>query len=250
MTAAPAAARGRRAVARAASSTTSAFTLHRGEVLGHHRPARRRPHRAGADAVRHDAAPRRGAIRLEGRQLALRSNRDAIRAGIAYVSEDRLIARPRTARSRSATTSSLAVLERLAGALRPDRRRPAPARWPRTGSSGSRIKIPGLDQPVQHALRRQPAARRAGASGWPPRPKVLILDLPTVGVDIGNKHGIYEVVARAGRARRRRHPDLRRGAGGLRHLRPRAAHARRPDRRRRACRAQSPSTRWRTQVYA
>ena len=31
------------------------------------------------------------------------------------------------------------------------------------------------------------------------KPKVLILDGPTVGVDIRNKHGIYELVRVAGR---------------------------------------------------
>ena len=34
--------------------------------------------------------PDAGTIRLEGRPLVLGSNQDAIRAGIAYVSEDRL----------------------------------------------------------------------------------------------------------------------------------------------------------------
>ena len=54
------------------------------------RPARRRPHRTGAVDLRHAAARSRQRSRSTAQPLELRSNRDAIRAGIGYLSEDRL----------------------------------------------------------------------------------------------------------------------------------------------------------------
>ncbi len=60
-----------------------------GEIVGSVRPGRLGPHRAARDAVRDCAAHRRARCISEGGQIVLRSAREASRAGIALVPEDR-----------------------------------------------------------------------------------------------------------------------------------------------------------------
>ena len=133
-----------------------------------------------------------GRITLEGRDLRLASNRDAVRAGIAYVSEDRLtlgVVLPQTI----GDNIILAVMQRLKGRLglmTGKSRRSLADEWiKRLG-----ITIPGLDSAVQ-TLSGGNQQRIVLAKWLATHPKVLILDSPTVGVDIKNKQGIYEVVA-------------------------------------------------------
>ena len=133
-----------------------------------------------------------GRILLEGRPLSLRSNRDAVRAGIAYVSEDRLslgVVLPQTIED----NVNLAVMRQLTarlGLIPPARRRALAADWVERLA----LKIPGLDQPVQ-TLSGGNQQRVVLAKWLATGPKVLILDSPTVGVDIKNKKGIYDIVA-------------------------------------------------------
>ena len=135
--------------------------------------------------------PDAGDIRLAGRPLALGSNQDAIRAGIAYVSEDRLNL-GLNMRQSVQDNLVLSVLGRLAnrfGWIDPRQRRVAAA----TSVERLKIKIPGLDNPV-HQLSGGNQQRVVLAKWLATKPKVLLLDSPTVGVDIGNKQGIYEIV--------------------------------------------------------
>ena len=141
--------------------------------------------------------PDRGAIRLDGRELRLRSNRDALRAGIAYVSEDRLSLGV-ILKQTIADNIALAVLNGLAGPLGliPDRARRGLAReW----IERLAIKVPAASRPVS-TLSGGNQQRVVLAKWLAARPKVLILDSPTVGVDIKNKQGIYEIVAELARA--------------------------------------------------
>ena len=118
-------------------------------------------------AVRHDAARRRrDPARRRSRSRSART-RTRSRAGIAYVSEDRLdlglnlrqsVGDNLVARRRSTGCADRLGLDR-AGA----RRRASP----RTGSSGCSIKIPGLDNPVQQ-LSGGNQQRVVLASGSPP----------------------------------------------------------------------------------
>ncbi|KQT52661.1 lipase [Aureimonas sp. Leaf454] len=133
-----------------------------------------------------------GTIRLDGRALNLRSNRDAVEAGIAYVSEDRLslgVILPQSIEDNIV----LAMMKGMAGrfGLIPRRRRRAlGADWVERLA----IKVPGLDRPVG-TLSGGNQQRVVLAKWLATAPSVLILDSPTVGVDIKNKKGIYEVVA-------------------------------------------------------
>ena len=133
----------------------------------------------------------RGDIRLAGRPLRLRSNQDAVKAGIAYVSEDRL-SLGLNLRQSVADNISGTVLDRLANALglvEPGRRSRLAQSWvTRLG-----IKAQSVDAPVL-TLSGGNQQRVVLAKWLATDPKVLILDSPTVGVDIRNKQGIYEIV--------------------------------------------------------
>ncbi len=136
--------------------------------------------------------PERGGIRLDGKPLSLKSNRDAVEAGIAYVSEDRLSLGIILKQS-IADNIVLAVVKSLRGGfglIPGGRRRALAAQWVERLA----IKIGGLDRPVG-TLSGGNQQRVVLAKWLAARPKVLILDSPTVGVDIKNKKGIYDVVA-------------------------------------------------------
>jgi simple sugar transport system ATP-binding protein len=166
------------------------FTLRRGEVLGI---------TGLLGAGRTELAlslfgmtrPDRGELRLAGAPLALGSNQDAIRAGIAYVSEDRLNL-GLNLRQSVQDNLVLAILGRLAnrlGWIDPRKRRAAAA----AAVDRLRIKVPGLENPVQQLSGGN--QQRVVLGKWlATEPRILLLDSPTVGVDIGNKQGIYEII--------------------------------------------------------
>jgi simple sugar transport system ATP-binding protein len=166
------------------------FTLHRGEVLG----------LTGLlGAGRTELAltlfgmtvPDRGEILIDGKPLKLSANRDAIAQGVAYVSEDRLNL-GLNMRQSIADNIALSVIERLGGALGliPAARRRKVAE---DGIARFNIKVGGLDLPVS-TLSGGNQQRVVLAKWLATGPKILILDSPTVGVDIGNKQGIYDIV--------------------------------------------------------
>ncbi|WP_442504189.1 sugar ABC transporter ATP-binding protein [Marinivivus vitaminiproducens] len=133
-----------------------------------------------------------GEVRIEGRAVDLSSNRQALRAGIAYVSEDRL-SYGLVLRQPIGTNIVLSVLGRLANAYGLVTRK-AQADLASEWVERLAIKIPGLDRPVQ-TLSGGNQQRVVLAKWLATRPRVLILDSPTVGVDIKNKKGIYDIVA-------------------------------------------------------
>jgi simple sugar transport system ATP-binding protein len=146
--------------------------------------------------------PDRGTLRVDAQPVALGSNRAAIRAGIAYVSEDRLQL-GLNMRQSVQDNLVLATLRRLGnrvGWIDPGKRRAAAA----ASVDRLEIKIPGLDHAVQ-TLSGGNQQRVVLAKWLATEPKVLVLDSPTVGVDIGNKQGIYEII----------HALARRGVGTI-----------------------------------
>jgi simple sugar transport system ATP-binding protein len=135
--------------------------------------------------------PDAGEILWQGRPLRLRSNRDAIDAGIAYVSEDRLSLGLVQAQS-IADNTVVTVLDQLLGwlgLLSPARRRALAADWVARLS----VKIGALSDPVSTLSGGN--QQRIVLSKWlATRPRLLILDSPTVGVDVGARAGIFAVI--------------------------------------------------------
>ena len=207
---------------------TSPSPCTRGEVAGPDRAARRRPHRARAGAVRHDPARCRRDPARRRRPILLASNQDAIAAGIAYVSEDRLNRSASTCASRSPTISSSPSLDRLAQSPRAGSRR----------SGGASLAADWVDR-LQHQDARASTIRCSTLSGGNQQRVVLAQvagDRPE-GADprLARRSASTSATSAASTSWSARSPasgvgdpaDLRRGAGGLLQLRPRAAHARR-----------------------
>ena len=134
-----------------------------------------------------------GEILLDAARLELRSNQDAVKAGIAYVSEDRLTL-GLNLRQSIADNVAITVLSRLVDAfglvLLRSRSRLAES-WVR------RLGITAANVEAQVQTLSGGNQQRVVLAKWlATNPKVLILDSPTVGVDIRNKQGIYDVVRR------------------------------------------------------
>lgn len=166
------------------------FTLHRGEVLGLTGligAGRTELAHTLFGMTRADA----GTIRLDGREVRFRSCRQAIAAGVAYVSEDRLalgLIQPQSISDNAA----MAVLRRLTGTLglqSPVRQDALVDHWVR--ELGVRIGRP--EDPVS-TLSGGNQQRIVLAKWLATAPRVLILDSPTVGVDVGARAGIFRIV--------------------------------------------------------
>lgn len=132
-----------------------------------------------------------GAVRLDAKPVTIRSPREAVRLGLAYVPEDRqqhglLLPMP------IADNVTLPVLQEIArlGWLRPKREREVAEEYT------TRMKLRGARSVSQ------PAAELSGgnqqkvvlAKWLLSRPRVLILDEPTRGIDIGAKAEVHRVM--------------------------------------------------------
>jgi len=135
--------------------------------------------------------PTSGEIRLNGIALSLKSNAKAIAAGIAYVSEDRLnlglvLEQPI---SSNILVTVLDTLVNRVGLSHTSTHRTTANRW----ISNLAIKTRCPHDAV-NTLSGGNQQRVVLAKWMATEPKLLILDSPTVGVDIAAKDGIYEVV--------------------------------------------------------
>ena len=145
-----------------------------------------------ARAVVGDLPIRSGEVRVEGKAVRLHDPGDAKRAGIGLAPEERkadaLLLR-RTVRD----NASLAMLDRL----RRFRivRRQAERELVSTYAERLRIRTPGLEAEVRNLSGGN--QQKVVLARWLARqPKVLILDEPTRGVDVGAKAEIYAVIDR------------------------------------------------------
>lgn len=137
-----------------------------------------------------------GTVTLEGKAVRFASNRDAIRAGVAYLSEDRLslgLNQPQSIADNLVMASLGRILS--AGLISPDRKRTLVTRW----IADLGVKI-GLQEDAISTLSGGNQQRVAIAKWLATDPKVLILDAPTVGVDVGARAGIFDIVARLAEA--------------------------------------------------
>jgi L-arabinose transport system ATP-binding protein len=143
-----------------------------------------------ARAIVGDVPLRSGEVRVAGRALRLRIPRDAVRAGIGLAPEERkaeALLLKRTVRD----NISLAILERIRRARfvrRDDERRIA-----REYVDRLRIRTPSIEQEVS-ALSGGNQQKTVLARWLARRPRVLILDEPTRGIDVGAKAEIYSII--------------------------------------------------------
>jgi L-arabinose transport system ATP-binding protein len=131
-----------------------------------------------------------GTVSVDGRQLALRSPADAIRAGIGLAPEERkaqALLMQRSVRD----NISLAILRRI-----------SPAHIVRRGEERKivnslvdrmRVRTPSIETEVR-TLSGGNQQKVVLARWLARRPKVLILDEPTRGVDVGAKAEIYGLI--------------------------------------------------------
>jgi ABC-type sugar transport system ATPase subunit len=136
--------------------------------------------------------PEAGEIRLDGRPVRIRTPRDAVRLGIAYVPEDRGqqgLVRPMRIRE----NVSLAVLRRIAKAGFVDRR--AEAGLARASVRQFAIRASGIEQ-VVGKLSGGNQQKVVLAKWLATRPRVLIMDEPTRGIDVGAKAEIHRLMSR------------------------------------------------------
>lgn len=135
--------------------------------------------------------PASGEIRLDGKAIRLADNRDAIRAGIAYVSEDRLtlgLIQPQSIED----NATIAVLDSLLDPkpLISFKRRDALVRkW--IADLGVKAGKPSNAISTLSGGNQQKVVL---AKWLATNPKLLILDSPTVGVDVGARAGIFAIV--------------------------------------------------------
>ncbi len=128
---------------------------------------------------------------INGREVHLKSARDAIRSGLAYVTEDRktnglILAEPIT---RNTTLSRLEKVTKSFNIVDVDRESSFAEEYVRV----MRIKTPGIMQDVGNLSGGN--QQKVLLSKWMfADPDVLILDEPTRGIDVGAKYEIYCII--------------------------------------------------------
>jgi ribose transport system ATP-binding protein len=131
-----------------------------------------------------------GQLLLDGKPVRIHSPADAIAAGVLLVPEDRRLHGLILPES-VGFNLSLPNLDRLASALGVKRREEAALH--RTWIDRLRVKTPSAAQPV--GLLSGGNQQKVVYGKWLARgPKVLILDEPTRGVDVGAKAEIYALI--------------------------------------------------------
>jgi simple sugar transport system ATP-binding protein len=141
--------------------------------------------------------PDRGAVRLDGKPVHFASNRDAIRAGVGYVSEDRLtlgLIQPQSIEDNAV----IAVLDSLLDP-RPlisfKMRDSLVSKW--IADLGVKIGKPSNAISTLSGGNQQKVVL---AKWLATKPRLLILDSPTVGVDVGARAGIFAIVRKLAEA--------------------------------------------------
>lgn len=135
--------------------------------------------------------PDSGQILINGQAVNMRSNRDAIEHGIAYVSEDRL-SLGLIQEQPISTNIAISILDKLVNGFGLIRKKLLDGTV-RNGIAELAIKVSNAELPVK-TLSGGNQQRVVLAKWLAVKPKLLILDSPTVGVDISAKDGIYEIV--------------------------------------------------------
>jgi simple sugar transport system ATP-binding protein len=135
--------------------------------------------------------PDQGEVSISGKPVRIRTVSQATRLGIAYVPEDR-IRQGLVIGQSIAANIILATCDRLLnrfGLIDGSQRAKVIQRW----IERLKIKISHPDSPVE-TLSGGNQQRVVIARWLAIRPKVLILDGPTVGIDVGAKRSVHELI--------------------------------------------------------
>lgn len=166
------------------------FTLRKGEILGV--AGLMGAGRTELMKVLYGALPRtHGNVSLDGKNIVASSPQDGLASGIVYISEDRkrdgLVLGMSVKENMSLT--ALRYFSNAAGSLRHGDEQQAVGDFIRMFN----IRTPSMSQPIG-LLSGGNQQKVAIARGLMTRPKVLILDEPTRGVDVGAKKEIYQLI--------------------------------------------------------
>lgn len=134
--------------------------------------------------------PKSGAVKLDGQELAIKSPQDAMGAGLALVPEDRIhdgLLQPQSV-AVNATLASLRQVSSL-GFIRPS----AVDMRADDATRKLNLKRQSIDQPVSE-LSGGNQQKVVLAKWLMTEPKLLILDEPTRGVDVGAKHEVHKAI--------------------------------------------------------
>ncbi len=169
----------------------STFTVHRGEVVGFAGlMGAGRTELARSLFGRSYGIWRGGTMALEGQQIAPKTVAQAIEDGIAYVTEDRKVLGLNLLDSIKATIVSANLKGIVQGGLIQPRLESQVAEKYRKDLM---IKAPSVDVGV--ATLSGGNQQKVVLSKWLyPSPKLLILDEPTRGIDVGAKYEIYKLI--------------------------------------------------------
>ncbi|WP_106536082.1 sugar ABC transporter ATP-binding protein [Haloactinopolyspora alba] len=128
----------------------------------------------------------RGSVHMDGRRLRLRSARQAVRAGLALVTEDRKA--EGLALNQSVSANARLVLDAVSprGATRRAKRIPGIL-------SSLDLVARGEDQEVRF-LSGGNQQKVVLAKWLATEPSVIVLDEPTRGIDVGAKHRVYSLM--------------------------------------------------------
>ncbi|EXI62017.1 sugar ABC transporter ATP-binding protein [Mannheimia granulomatis] len=135
--------------------------------------------------------PKSGEILLNGEKVIFKTNRDAIKNGIAYVSEDRMTTGLIMAESIHHNIIST-IFHKICGRFNIIKS-PTAYRHSQDLIDSLKIKVADSDLPV-NTLSGGNAQRVSIAKWLAIDPKIIILDSPTIGVDIANKEGIFNII--------------------------------------------------------
>ncbi|WP_413741969.1 ribose ABC transporter ATP-binding protein RbsA [Sodalis sp. RH15] len=166
------------------------FTLRRSEILGV--AGLMGAGRTELMKTLYGAAKRTGGtVVLDGRAIMTRTPQDGLANGIVYISEDRkrdgLVLGMSV--KENMTLTALRYFSRQGGGLKHAEEQQAVGDFIRLFN----IKTPSMEQPIG-LLSGGNQQKVAIARGLMTRPKVLILDEPTRGVDVGAKKEIYQLI--------------------------------------------------------
>ena len=166
------------------------FTLRQGEILGV--AGLMGAGRTELMKVLYGALPRSsGSVTLDGHEVVTRSPQDGLANGIVYISEDRkrdgLVLGMSVKENMSLT--ALRYFSRAGGSLKHKDEQQAVSDFIRLFN----VKTPSMEQAIG-LLSGGNQQKVAIARGLMTRPKVLILDEPTRGVDVGAKKEIYQLI--------------------------------------------------------